>query len=105
MILLEAISRQEAMSLGLKRYFTGVKCSRGHVAEIVSVYRAAFELSRDSGQIMHVDHIFPLVGKRNGKHVSCGLHVPWNLQILSEFENCSKNCKMPHDREGLAFPS
>jgi 5-methylcytosine-specific restriction endonuclease McrA len=57
-----------------------------HLSQIKRFYQEAKELESSTGIKHHVDHIVPL----QGKNVS-GLHVPWNLQILTAVENCSKN--------------
>lgn len=52
---------------------------------MVEFYKRARELSIETGIPHHVDHIFPLKGKD-----SMGLHVPWNLRIITETENVTK---------------
>jgi len=62
-------------------------------------YLAAMRLTKISAERYVVDHIYPLISP-----VVCGLHVPWNLRVMTQAENLQKSNSLPPDDQALAFP-
>lgn len=62
--------------------------SQEDLSKIKSIYKMCRSITIKTGIKHEVDHVVPI----NGKLVS-GLHVPWNLQIITKDENLKKsNC-------------
>lgn len=68
-----------------KRNACPVWLDKKMICEIEALYEKAHKISKETGVAYEVDHIVPLKGE-----VVCGLHVPWNLQVITQFDNRSK---------------
>lgn len=73
--------------------------SRKQKVEIRQLYRIAMTATRTTSEQYVVDHIYPL-----RSDMVCGLHVPWNLRVITQAENLRKSNGLPPDEEALAFP-
>ena len=90
----ERHAHYEALRRARKRNATPAWLTKDQLQEIKDMYARCNEMSDDKTQY-HVDHILPLKGEN-----VCGLHVPWNLQILEASKNISKSNKVVDDHAG-----
>lgn len=74
---------------GYKSKATPSWLTNDQVKDMISIYDLAYECTLITGDKYEVDHIIPLKGK-----TVCGLHVPWNLQVLPSDINRRKSNKI-----------
>lgn len=67
---------------------SAIRLSSEENTRFLDLYKKAKSMNKEKPRSYNVDHIIPL------KHPNiCGLHVPWNAQILTQEENFSKRNK------------
>lgn len=79
-----AAARRARVANAMPKWLT-----QDQLLQIEAVYSKARQLTIETGIQHEVDHIIPIAGK-----TACGLHVPWNLQILKISENRKKHNKI-----------
>lgn len=63
--------------------------TRKQKGEIRQLYEMAITMTKTTGEQYVVDHIIPLRSPD-----VCGLHVPWNLRVITQEENLRKSNKI-----------
>lgn len=84
--ILKATAQQRKLAL---RFATPTWVNRN---AIEAIYVEARQLTATTGMKHEVDHIIPIQGKR-----VCGLHVPWNLRVVTKAVNARKHAKFGDD--------
>jgi hypothetical protein len=87
-----------ARRLRRKRGLNQASMSRLFAPKVEEFYKEARRLTEETGVLHVVDHYWPINGKG-----SCGLHVPWNLRVITGSDNDSKGNKEPEDHWSLVL--
>lgn len=80
------INSNNAKRRAAKKHRTPSWLTQEHYEVMQVIFTFAQTKTKMTGELHHVDHIVPLIGK-----TVSGLHVPWNLQIIQASDNLKKN--------------
>ena len=72
--------------------------SRKQKSEIRQLYQIAITMTKTTGEQYVVDHIVPLRSE-----FVCGLHVPWNLRVITREENLRKSNQLVDTPQVTAY--
>lgn len=84
-----AVLADRALRKARKRLATPPWLTKEHKAVMREAYSQAVTASEVLGEPYHVDHIVPLGGTN-----VCGLHVPWNLRVITAAGNILKSNRL-----------
>ena len=82
----ELVSANTASRRARKKQAQPPWLTEEHINQIKAKYKNSKRMKKLTGILHHVDHIVPLKGEN-----VCGLHVPWNLQVIPAKHNLEKN--------------
>tara|TARA_R110000824_G_scaffold44937_1_gene130362 strand:- start:426 stop:965 length:540 start_codon:yes stop_codon:yes gene_type:complete len=92
------LGRSESQTQGDIRRKVAIKratpswLTKEHKQRIKQKFEIAKRLTETTGIPHVVDHIVPV----QGENIS-GLHVPWNMQVITRRQNAKKSNKFPYD--------
>lgn len=72
--------------------------TRRQKGEIRQLYQIAMTMTQTTGEQYVVDHIIPLRSE-----FVCGLHVPWNLRVITREENLAKSNQIVDTLSNTAY--
>lgn len=66
----------------LRRMLAEIPLSSEVRQQVILLYEEAAELTKRTGIQHHIHHVHPLTHSK-----LCGLHVPWNMAVVTQAEN------------------
>lgn len=87
--------RRDVLKWGAEQRKMALQCATPSWVDtkaIKAIYAECKRITMETGVKHEVDHIIPIQGKK-----VCGLHVPWNLRVITKAVNARKHARFGDD--------